>query len=58
MIMEYAHDEYCNMLLNLGTCNSLLVLLHGNTGYVILVDVIQALMCFGDWISVSVRQEL
>jgi hypothetical protein len=34
-----------------------LVLLNGNTGYVILADFIQTLMCFGDWNSVSVRQE-
>jgi hypothetical protein len=35
-----------------------LVLLHGNTRYVILVDVIQTLMCFDDWSGVSVRQEV
>jgi hypothetical protein len=35
-----------------------LALLHGNTRYVILIDVIQTLMCFDDWISVSVQQEV
>jgi hypothetical protein len=35
-----------------------LVLLHGNTRYVILVDVIQTLRRFDDWRSVSVRQEV
>jgi hypothetical protein len=35
-----------------------LVLLHGDTRYVILVDVIQMLMSFDDWSSVSVRQEV
>jgi hypothetical protein len=34
------HDEHCNVFLTLGACNSQLVLLHGNTRYVILVDVI------------------
>jgi hypothetical protein len=46
------------MLSALGACNSQLVLLHGNTRYLILVDVIQTLMCFYDWSSVSVRQEV
>jgi hypothetical protein len=32
-----------------------LVLLYGNTRYVILLDVIQTLMCFDDWSSISVR---
>jgi hypothetical protein len=53
--MEYTHDEYCDMLLTLGVE---LVLLHGNTRCVILVDAIQTLMCFDDWSSVSVRQEV
>jgi hypothetical protein len=35
-----------------------LVLLHGNTRYVILVDDIQMLMCFDDRSSVSVREEV
>jgi hypothetical protein len=35
-----------------------LVLLHGNTRYVFLVDAIQTLMCFDDWSRVSVRQEV
>jgi hypothetical protein len=34
-----------------------MVLLHGNTRYVILVDVIQTLLCFDDQSSVSVRQK-
>jgi hypothetical protein len=42
MIMEYTHDEHCDMLL------LLLVLLHRNARYAILVDVIQSLMCFDD----------
>jgi hypothetical protein len=46
MIMEYTHDEYY-MLLAVGAVQ--LVQLHGNTGYVTLVDVIQTLMCFEDW---------
>jgi hypothetical protein len=58
MIMEYTHDEYCDMLLTLGAVIVEPVLLHGNTRYVILVDVIQTLTCFDNWSSVSVRQEV
>jgi hypothetical protein len=36
----------------------LVLLLHGNTRYGVLVDVMQTLMCFDDWSSVSVRQEV
>jgi hypothetical protein len=57
MIKEYTHDEYCDMLLTLGAVTVELVLLHGNTR-VIVVDVIQTLMRFDDWSSVSVRQEV
>jgi len=42
------------MLLTLGSCNSQLVLLYGNTGYVILVDVIQRLRCLDGWSSLRV----
>jgi hypothetical protein len=56
--MEHTHDEYSDMFLTHGVCNGQLVLLQGNTCYVILVDVIQTLMCFDDWSSVSVRQEM
>jgi hypothetical protein len=41
MAMEYIPDEYCVMLLTLGTCNSRAVLLQANTHYVILIDVIK-----------------
>jgi hypothetical protein len=58
MIMEYTDDKYRHMLLTVGACNSQLVLLHGNTRYVVLVGVTQTLLCFGDWSSVSVRQEV
>jgi hypothetical protein len=45
-----------DMLLTPGACSSELVLLRGNTRYVIVV-VIQTLMRFGYWSSLSVRQE-
>jgi hypothetical protein len=32
-----------------------LILLHGNKGYVILMDDFQTLICFNSWSSVSVR---
>lgn len=35
-----------------------LVLLYGNMRYVVLADVIQRLMCFDYWTSVSVRGEV
>jgi hypothetical protein len=35
-----------------------LVLMHGDTRYVIVVDVIQTLMYFDDWSSVSVRRDV
>jgi hypothetical protein len=35
-----------------------LVLLHGNMHYTVLVNITQLLMCFTDWSSVSVRQEM
>jgi hypothetical protein len=35
-----------------------LVLLHGNACYVILADIIQMLLCFDEWSSVSLRQEV
>jgi hypothetical protein len=56
--MENTHDEYCDMLLTLGAVIVEPVLLHGNTRYVILVDVIQTLMRFDDWSSVSEGQEV
>jgi hypothetical protein len=58
MIMEYTHDEYCDMLLTLGAWNSRAGTAAWDTRYVILVDVIQTLMCFDDWSSVSVRREV
>jgi hypothetical protein len=57
-IMEYTHNEYCNMLLNLGTCNSQSGtdawenMLH-YPGQCHPVD-----MCFDDWNSVSLRLEI
>jgi hypothetical protein len=59
MIMEYTCDEYCDMLLTHGACTVIveLVLLHGNTGYAILIYVIHMLMPFDDWSSVSARQQ-
>jgi hypothetical protein len=53
MIMEYTHE--CDMLLTLGTYTILVILLHGNRVYVILVDVFQTLICFSNCSSVSVR---
>ena len=35
-----------------------LPLMHDNASYVILDDVIQTLLCFDDWSSVSVRQKV
>jgi hypothetical protein len=52
MIMEHTHDGYCDMPSTLGNLTVELVLPHGNTPYVILVDVIQKLMCFDDGGSV------
>jgi hypothetical protein len=56
--MEHIYNEHCDVLSVLGAYNSQLVLLHGNTRYVILVDVVQTLMCFDNWSGVSVRQEV
>jgi hypothetical protein len=56
MIMESPHNEYCNMLFAHGACNSQLALLHGNTRYLLLVDVIQTI-CSDGWSSVSVREK-
>jgi len=44
MIMEYTHEEYYNVRVK--------------SHYIILVDVVQTLMCFGDRSSVSVGHEL
>jgi hypothetical protein len=44
MITEYTHDEYCNV--------------QGKSHHIIPADVIQMLVCFDEWSSVSVRQEL
>jgi hypothetical protein len=46
------------MLLTVGACIVQLVLLHGYASHAILVNVMQTLMCFDDWSSVSVRQEV
>jgi hypothetical protein len=43
MIMEYTDEENCNE--------------HVKSHYIILVDVVQTLMCFGDRSSVSVGRE-
>jgi len=56
MIMEYAHREYCNILLTLRTVIVELVLMHGNVRYIIVVDVIQ--MFFDNCISSSVIYEV
>jgi len=46
--MEYTHDEYCNMTLTLGACNSTTGTDNaGNMSCSILVDVIQAEMFLG-----------
>jgi hypothetical protein len=42
--MEYTHEEYCNV--------------HVKSRYIILVDVVQTLVCFGDESSVSVEHEV
>ena len=52
----HTHHEYCDMPFPFGACNGLLPLMHDNTSYVILV-VIQTLLCFDDWSSVSLRQK-
>jgi len=41
--MEYTHEEYCNV--------------HVKSHYIILVEVVQTLMCFGDRSSWSVGHE-
>jgi hypothetical protein len=46
MIMEYAHKEYCNMLLTLRAVIVELVLMHGNVCYIILIDIIQMWVFF------------
>jgi len=38
-------------------CNCRNGVLHGNTCYIIMVDVIQTLMCFDNWSSFSLRQK-
>jgi hypothetical protein len=53
--MEYTHYEFCYVFKR---SVSVLVELHGNTHYVIVVDVIQTLMCFDDWKNVSVRWKM
>lgn len=44
MIMQYTHEGYCNV--------------HVKSRYIILVDVVQTLMCFGDGSIVSVEHEV
>jgi hypothetical protein len=61
VVIEWAwhtHHEYCDMPFPFGVCNGRLPLMHDNTSYVILVDVIQTLLCFDDWSSVSVRHKV
>lgn len=54
--MEYAHREYCNMLLTLRAVIVELVPMHGNMCQIICVDVIQ--MFFDNCISISVIYEV
>jgi hypothetical protein len=57
MITEHKNNKYCcDMLLVPVRVN--LVMLRGNTCYVILVNAIHMLMHFDDWSSVSVRQDV
>jgi hypothetical protein len=59
MSMDYTYNEYAHVLNPRYLLIAEQVLMHGNTyySYVILVDVMQMLMCFDDWSSVSVRKE-
>jgi len=52
ILLEYTHDEYCNMLLTGTACNTDLVLMHRNTCYVIPVNAVQTLACSDELISV------
>lgn len=52
------HKKYCDMLLTLGICNSQAGTASRKMCYINLVDVIQTIMCFHDWSSISVRQEM
>jgi hypothetical protein len=56
MTTEYTHDEYCDILWTLGACNSRASAYVVPTRFVFLVDVTQALTCFNDWNTASVRQ--
>jgi hypothetical protein len=60
MAMAYTHDEYCDMLLTLGACNSPAGTAAREYGLRCLGIryVVQTLICFDDWSSVSVRQEV
>jgi hypothetical protein len=51
--MEYAHREYCNMLLTLRAVIVELVLMHENVRYIILVDIIQMVFFFWTIASAS-----
>jgi hypothetical protein len=47
-IIEYTNDEYCDMLLSIGTCNG-----RADIAAWDLVDVIQMLVCLDDWSRVD-----
>jgi hypothetical protein len=58
MTLEYIPDEYCDMLLTLGTRNSRVGTVAGEYALRFLIDVIQILICFDDWSGASVTQEV
>jgi hypothetical protein len=53
--MEYTHNIYCDMFMTLSACNSHAGTAARNKCYIMLADVIQMLMCFNNWSSVSMR---
>jgi hypothetical protein len=49
MIVKNTHDEYCDILLTLGACNSRVGTDTAGKRCVMLDDVIRALMLLDDW---------
>jgi hypothetical protein len=58
MTMKYTHDEYCDIFLFPGTCDSYSGTAAKTMHYTVLVNITQSLMCFTDGSSVSVRQKM
>jgi len=57
MILVYTLDKFSIVILTDGSCIVQLLVMHGNSHQIFLVNLILVLMCVNDCNSISVRHE-